>query len=242
MTDNDIQLKLLANVPIDIDGIGNFQLPTIREVIYLGEEQYNYFMSALLFSKDSLSNTDDEIISKMSDYDLFSSLIAHEDSFQHSALSAFSIFMDQKPDLFENGTVYFGELREDAFLDEDKWKLIQKLIRLGNFIPEKKKEEEYKAGNNKAKELIEKIMKKKATQPKKEEAINLHSMISAVGWRMHDVDRILDKTIYQLHDAYYRLMKIDDYKFINTGIYSGSVDGSKIKLPDYFWANVIKNK
>lgn len=246
MTDNDIHLKLLANLPIHIEGIGNFQLPTLRQVIQLGEEQHNYFISALLFSKESLSNTEDEIINKMSDYELFSSLIAHEETFQYSALGAFSIFMDQQPNLFENGSVYFGEeIADNAFLDEDKWRLIQKVVRLGNFIPEKKLEEEYKAGNERAKKFMEKLKRNKAEVEKlkkKNETINLHSMISAVGWRLTDIDRVLDKTIYQLHDAYYRLMKIDDYKFINTGIYSGSVDGSKIKLPDYFWANVIKNK
>lgn len=225
MTDNDIQLKLLANVPIDIDGMVNFQLPTIREIIMMGEEQYNYYMSALLFSKDSLSDSNDEVLGKMNDYEIFSSLIAYEESFQYSAMSAFSIFTDQEPKLFENGAVYFGELSEDSFLDESKWKQMQKIIRLGNYIPEKKKEEEYKAGNNKAKELIDKIMRKKKelNNGNKDEKINLHSIISAVSWRTSGINDILNLTIYQLYDAYHRLNTVDNYHYTFTGIYSGSI-------------------
>jgi hypothetical protein len=79
-----------------------------------------------------------------------------------------------------------------------------------------------------------------AKAKKKDEKINLHSIISAVAWRTVGFNEVLKLTIYQLYDGFYRLGLIDNYHYTFTGIYTGNIDGSKIKLPDINWANTIK--
>jgi hypothetical protein len=151
---------------------------------------------------------------------------------------SFELFLKSKPILLVDGMICFDEISVNKMLTDDKWKLIQKFVKLAHFVQE---EEPYVAGNEKAKKLIEKIRKnKKENAPKQEEKANLHSILSGVAWRTDGIDSLLNKTIYQLYDGYYRLGFIDNYHQVCTGIYTGNVDGSKIKLPDINWANVIK--
>lgn len=241
MNEQDIQLKLLANMPIYIDGIGMLQLPTITEIIKMGESKYNHSLSLMLFTKDYLA-TQNEEVNNFSDFEVMLSLILYDPSFREMMFNTFSIFINSTPNMTEDGILFFGEPKEESILTEEKWTYIQKIIKLGNYI-HGKQEDEYKPGNERARKFIEKQKKNKemvAKLKKKDETINLHSIISAVAWRTNGFNQLLNLTIYQLYDGFYRLGLIDNYHYTFTGIYTGNIDGSKIKLPDINWANIIK--
>jgi hypothetical protein len=238
MNDNDIHLRLLANEPIDV-GIGQFQLPTVREIIRMGESKHNEYLSMLLFNKSYLANRDG--IDEYTDLEVFVTSIFYDPMFRDTVTKAFKLFLNKDMKVTEEGVIYFDEFREDTVFTEEKWMMIKTIAKIGNFIQEKK-EDEYKAANDEAKRLIDFIKNKKKTNTKKEEKINLHSILSAVAWRTNGIDSLLDKTIYQLYDGFYRLRFVDNYNQIYTGIYTGNVDQSKIKLPDIDWANVINIK
>jgi hypothetical protein len=237
MNELDIHLKLFANEPIEIKGIGQFQLPTIREVISMGYTSYLEKMSYLLFSKDSLEELNEEI-ENISDFELMINYNFHAENFRKALSLSFLFFFNNNHKTLDNGLIYFNNFEENTILTEEKWKLIQKIIRTAHFVPEK---EEYVAGNDKAKKLIEKIMKNKKKNEKNQQEgkINLHSILSGIAWRTNGIGSLLDLTIYQLYDGYYRLGVIDNHNYTMTGIYTGNVDGSKIKLLDINWVNKI---
>lgn len=241
MNENDIHLKLLANVPIDIDGIGQFQLPTIREIISMGESQYHNYLSMLMFRKKMIENED---FDDFSDFEIMC-MISYHSPFHYELLKdSYRLFFGkqiQVEKIDDMYFLYFDELSKENILTEEKWEYIKKIARMGNYL-EDKKEEEYVAANEKARKLIEKIMNRKKQEVKKEEKINLRSILSAVSWRTHGIDSLLDKNIYYLYDGYFRLGHVDNFHYINTGIYTGNIDQSKIKLPDFNWANVINIK
>lgn len=236
MIDNDIHLRLLANVPIDV-GVGKFQLPLIKDIIDMGEGVYYGYFNMLNFKKEILQSEED--FDGLSDFEIMGMVFFHSPFHHEIANKSFKLFLNkeiQVTRIDESYVLYFDDLNN--VLTEEKWEYIRKIARIGNFVQEEK--EEYKAGNEKARKLIEKIMNRKKQEPKKEEKINLHSILSAVAWRTNGIDSLLDKTIYQLYDGFYRLRFVDSYNQIYTGIYTGNVDQSKIKLPDYDWANIIK--
>lgn len=242
MNDNDIQLKLLANVPIDMDGVGQFQLPTIKEIIQMGESKHNKYLSMILFSKDYF-NFPGEDLNEYSDMEVLATSIFYDVSFRELVANSFKLFLGKDMKVTEDRIIYFDELSEDSILTEEKWMMIKKVARMGNFIQEKNEDlDAYKAGNERASKFIEKLKQKKAlaAKAKKQDKINLHSIISAVAWRTTGISNLLNLTIYQLYDAYFRLGLIDNYHYTFTGIYTGNIDSSKIKLPDINWANVIK--
>ena len=104
-------------------------------------------------------------------------------------------------------------------------------------------EDEYIAGNERARKFIEQQKKKKAMLAKhKKQTINLRSIISGVGWKAQSFEFISKLNIYQLYDGYGRLGVIDNYHYTMSGLYAGTVDSKSIKLPELNWANIIQLK
>ncbi len=242
MNEKDIHLKLLVNAPIHIDGMGIFKLPKLKEMINMGEDKYNRYLSSMLFSKDALQIESEEI-HKYTDFQILSDIIFHDDKFGSDFLSSLEFFFSEKIDIGDQGGIYFGEITEENKFTEEKWNMAKKLVMIGNFMKEQKKEEEVEAGNEQARKFMEKLKKKKAELAKvkkKDENINLHSIISAVACRSVGFDRVGDLTIYQLYDTFYRLGLIDNYHFTFTGLYTGNISGKDIDLTNINWASVIK--
>lgn len=245
ISDSDLHLKLLAGLPIPVDGMGELTVPTVKEKIQIGLSNYDQHLSYLLFSKNSLREVDDEI-NKLSDFDLLLSLLSYQDSFRESFLNALKFFFSSEPQ-YESAQgitlVYFGELNEDSVLTEERFMFIKKVLMIANNIKDEE-QEEYEPGNERAKKFMEKLKKNKERYAKvKKEKINLHSLISGVAWKTgRGMEETLNLTTYQLYDAYQRLENIDYYHYTLTGIYTGTIDGKQIKLPDINWANIIKQK
>jgi hypothetical protein len=239
LNDNAIHLKFLLGLPVYIEGIGNFYAPSLTEIVDLTEENYNMAVSSLLFDKSQLENNEE--LNEYSNFQVLLSILQADESFQGFFFYGLNLHLDNPPILHPEGIIYFGELSKESILTEDKFDYIKRLVRIANNIPEKKAEEEYKAGNERAKKFIEKMKKQREEISKvKKQKINLHSMISAVGWKAESFDFISKLNIYQLYDGFYRLEVIDNYNYTMTGIYTGNIDGSKIKLADVNWANIIK--
>lgn len=237
MTENDIHLKLLANLPVEIEGLGEITFPNIKEIIRMGENTYSTYISSLLFNKSHLQNT--EGLEEYSDYQLLCSFIEQNDSFRGSFFNALRLFFSKEPSKYMNlGLVYLGDLNDERLLSEESLIQLQKVIKIANFISDEQ-EEEYIPGNERARKFMEKLKKKKAQVQKKPKQ-NLHSIMSAVAWETVGISEVVNLTIYQLYDAYRRLESFNNYHYTLTGIYTGNIDGKKINLPDINWANILK--
>jgi hypothetical protein len=238
LKDSEITLKFQLDLPVYVEGIGNFKPLNIKKIAEIGEEKYNTLLSSLMFSKENLQS--DEGLEEVTDIQVLYMFVNHDEQFRSTFFEAIETHFDSKPLLHEEGFIYFGQLDETTILEDSKMEYIQRLIRLSNFLKEQEKDE-YEAGNERAKKFMEKLRKKKEKLANvKKDQITLQSMISAVGWKSNSFFDVHKLNIYQLNDAFHRLGTIDNYHYTLTGIYSGAVDGSKIKLPDINWANNIK--
>ena len=105
---------------------------------------------------------------------------------------------------------YIGDINNGIFIYRDNYEEIKKVLKLQNYIPDKK--EEFNPANEKAKKLMEKIKRNRKTNNavKKDDSFELYNIISGVAWKSHiGIDSVWDLTIYQLYDAYVRLDLID---------------------------------
>ncbi len=238
LNDNDIHLKFLMGLPVYVDGIGNFHSPYLTEIVDLTEENYNLSISSILFDKKNLEDQSD--LDDFSNFQVLLSAIYQDTSFREFFFYGLNLHLDASPTQHPEGLIYFGELSEDSVLTEEKFEYLKRLVRIANNLQVKVEEDEFKAGNEQARKLIEKIKKNRAKSKPSQQPINLHSIISAVGWKAESFNFISKLNIYQLYDGFYRLGVIDNYNNTMTGIYTGNIDGSKIKLPEINWANIIK--
>lgn len=249
LKDEEIHLKFLLGQSIYVDGIGELHSPLLKEIVSLTESVYNQSFSALLLSKDSLGMPEET--KDRTDFQIISYIIQHDASIRDVFFCGLNLHFNKEPKVYffvdeeteiEHMLVYFDELSAESILTEEKYEYIKRLVRIANNVTEDEKES-YDAGNEQARKFIEKLKKKKAKMAEhKKPKINLHSIISAVAWKVQGFDFINQLNIYQLYDGYYRFNLLDDYKFTMGGIYAGTVDASKIKLEDINWANVVNTK
>lgn len=243
LSDDDIHLKFLLGLPVHIYGIGDFNAPLLIDVVNATESIYNQAISTILLTKDKLKNTDD--LENYSELDIVSTFALHDGSFRELFFYGLKLHLNESPTIHEKGFMYFGELSDSSILTYEKFMFIRRLIRIANNIQEaQKKEDEFIPGNEQARKFMEELKRNEEllAQAKRKDSkpINLHSLISSVGWKAKNFNFINQLNIYQLYNGYFRLSTIDNYHYTMTGLYSGTIDSKSVKLPEINWANIIK--
>lgn len=240
-----LELKLLGGYPIETE-VGNMIQPKIKDIIEIDEGQYNQYIGLLLYDTDTLEVNKEALksigIDKLTTFDfLVLQSIANED-FKNIIINALQFFFKQPAHLLsEYGIFYIGELANQQFITTENYDYIKKVLIKMNYLKDMEEEEELQFANEMAREWYLNIKKAEQNHPKPKPQVNLHSIISAMMWRTNkSVDEILNMTIYQLYDGYHRLFLIDDCLSTKQGIYSGTVDGSKLKPAELNWAKIIK--
>jgi hypothetical protein len=237
----DIELKLLAGMPIEIEGAGLFYSPTLREIISLGYSVYTKYISAILFDKSNIEGAESADISN---FEFLFGLSIHNEDFRNTITDALSFFFRKETQLYADDTgafFYLGDL--SCRVNESNFETIQDVVKKANHI-KITKEPEFRPANDKAREMIEKILAARKNRPKPKEKMNLHSIISGLAWRNNGINlvNIFDLTIYQVYDGFFRTEKIDNYQFTLSGIYAGTVNGKEINYQNIHWTRIIEEE
>ena len=247
VVDNDINLKLLAGMHIDINNLGVLTPLKLKQIIDLGEQVYNELLSVLLIDKSNIEGLKEEEFSNLEILMVYS---YQNIEFREKVLKSLKLFLGNEFFMSNEGLFYCRKLISDNYglfvyknlvLDKDPFDDFQYVLKKANHI-ENKKEDEIIPGNERARKFMEKLKLSKQNI-KKPETMNLHSIISGIAWKSNNTNiiNIFDLTIYQLYDAYHRLENIDNYHYTLSGLYAGTVDGKNINLSKITWTKIIKN-
>jgi hypothetical protein len=72
------------------------------------------------------------------------------------------------------------------------------------------------------------------------ESTALLSILSSIAWKNKlYINNLLDYTVSQIYDGYFRINNIDNYDKTMYGIYSGNIDGSNIDMEKLNWSKVL---
>ena len=247
VVDNDINLRLLAGMTIDINNLGVLTPLKLKEITNIGESNYNELLSVLLIDKSNIEGLNDQEICNL---ELLMVYSYQNIEFREKVLKSLKLFLGNEFFMSNEGLFYCRKLISDNYglfvyknlvLDKDPFDDFQYVLKKANHI-ENKKEDEIIPGNERARKFMEKLKLSKQNI-KKPETMNLHSIISGIAWKSNNINiiNIFDLTIYQLYDAYHRLENIDNYHYTLSGIYAGTVDSENINLSKITWTKIIKN-
>ena len=247
VVDNDINLRLLAGMTIDINNLGVLTPLKLKEITNIGESNYNELLSVLLIDKSNIEGLNDQEICNL---ELLMVYSYQNIEFREKVLKSLKLFLGNEFFMSNEGLFYCRKLISDNYglfvyknlvLDKDPFDDFQYVLKKANHI-ENKKEDEIIPGNERARKFMEKLKLSKQNI-KKPETMNLHSIISGIAWKSNNTNiiNIFDLTIYQLYDAYHRLENIDNYHYTLSGLYAGTVDGKNINLSKITWTKIIKN-
>ena len=245
--DSDIKLKLLFGKPINI-GICKIYPLTIEEIVEMGEQLYNQYLGILLYDVDLLDINkkmlEEMQIDKFTTYHFLLMQSYKDEEFKNLVIKAFECFI--KEDIYyDDKSFTFYLLKENNTIAYpitfEIYELFKKILIRQNFLEELEEEEELIFGNEIAKKWYLDMKKKEKNKPKPKGNVDLQSIISAVKWHSKkSKQEILDMTIYELWDGYYRLSVIDNCNNLAQGIYHGTIDAKKIKDNELNWGKIIK--
>lgn len=237
----EVKLKLLANRPIFLPEAGFIYPPTLNQIIDIGFGGYNELLSCLLIDKTAFKQQPQE---EFVNSDIFFFNCLQNIEFRKLSEQIASVLFRSESSFFTTEETIGIRVGESGCIKHENFDDFQTILRLMNNIKEPESEPEYKAGNSKAQEMINMIMrnKKKQPKPKANSKMDLHSIISGLAWKDNGINltNIFDLNIYQIYNGLFTTNNIDNYNFTVTGVYAGTLDGKKIKMEDLHWANKIK--
>jgi hypothetical protein len=243
----DIELKLLAGIPIEIENVGKLYPLTIRDIALLGNDKFNMYISSLVFDVENLDNYEDNLdkFDDLSTFDVISVYCIHDEKFRNLTIEALNTFFKEEIIFYAKYSVFIvGDIDNKNIINRDNYDDIKYVLRKQYNIAKMEKET-HNPANERAKKMIEEIEMAKKDKPKikPKEKINLHSIISSIAWKSHiGINAIWDLTVYQLYDAFYRLGLIDNYDKIMSGIYAGTASYKYINYDDINWSKIIEFK
>jgi hypothetical protein len=233
MNNDDLELKLLAGVPIETE-VGKLHPLKLSEIMEIGEKQYNAYLGSIIISPKQLDIKDKSVKS----FHLALGGCIENALFRKNFMQGLSIFFKTDVKLHTSGYFLVG----DKILNQDNFDEIQTIIKKQNFISEVKDEfEKYKISDDEdTKRILEmrKKIKEKIKKENRDNGLNLHDVISIVASYVPNVNlfNVWDLTVYQLYTLYSRLMMKANYES-NFAIYLQGEDPSKLGTP--YWARKI---
>ncbi len=239
MNEDDLNLRLLAGMPINIEGVGKIFSPTLREIIEVGESIYNQYLSAFLFDKN---NIETDIKEDISNFEMMFAYAYHHEDFRKILLESIEFFFKDKAHLNHDGRDVFL-LFKDGKIEKSVFEDVQNILKVANWLSKTQEEnEQYNPADEETARVIREMLERRRKKAKPKPTVSLYSIISAMSWKSPDINinKILDLTIFQLYDGFRRLEKIDSIHYTLNGIYSGNVDAKKINMSDLNWAKIIE--
>lgn len=231
-------LRLLAGLPIEIEEVGNIHPLRLKEIANIGESNYNRYLSSLTINVEDVVEDLDNIY-EYETFDVVVAMCIQEDGFREIVLTALRLFFCESEIEFvaDMGLFFLGDVAEQRVIHRNNYEKIKNTLLLQNYIPLHVKPN---FGNDRAKELYERIRKnKREYSSSQNDDSRLFSIISSISWKSRIGLPVWDLTVYQLFDAYYRLNVVDQYEHTMRGIYAGTIDGQKVKQKELDWSKSI---
>lgn len=195
----------------------NIHQPTIKEIAYIGEENFFTGCELLNFSKDILTTEDKSLLENKSNFEIFMSIMKDKNSvaIQKSRLSAMLVLTLLFPDYnyaFMKDQLAFS-LKDDNeeiyFINKDNFEEFKKIL-VEMFCLKRGRDEnlEYNPQSEMARRIADKLRKGRAkaaaAKPSKKTSL-LSRYVSVLTVGEHkNMNDLLQLTVYQLFDEFER--------------------------------------
>lgn len=240
----DISLDLMAGDPIYLEKVGHVHSPLVKEIKDVTEQKYQEYLSMIMINKESVE-LDTKENEELTNYDIIFALCLQDKNFLDRFVNSLSFFLKQPITFVEDGVFVVGEIKENileenGFLTRDNYSDFVEIVRKQNGI---KKPKQYKAANDAAQKMIEKIKKNNKEKPKTQDEPSLADIVSSIYWKSNkSKEEIWGMTIFELYNGLQRLNIIDDYSNTMLGVYTGNIDTKKMNLKKVNWMKPIKDE
>ncbi len=256
---NDLELKLLSGFPLDLNESIKIHPIKLKDVVMIGEMQYNYYLSKICLDIENLL-IDEKLRTELNNQGITSYLLILSQCFNNENilndfLKAMSFFLKQKVVFLDDfGIFYIGEkdleeikdslkgltkleeLDNKSFITQNNFDAFKDIIKLQNCL--KKVSDQFNPINERAKNIIEKmkIARQKVNRAKtgEQEPLNLSDLISVFCAfnKTMAINQVWEMTFYQFDNQFKRTQLIHDYEISVQSLLHGA-DSKKVKIENF---------
>lgn len=185
--------------------------PTLKEIGYIGENEFHIGSHFLIFSKDNLPEKDKEGLENQSDFDIFMSVMNSRDKARHKtdALLVLALLFPTAKIKIEKDKILLQLENFSSSINNNNFSDFKQIINEIFCLKTSEEDKEYNPADELAAKIAEKIKKGKAKRSHKEEGIENLSIYSkyisilSVGLQKN-INELLNYTVYQLRYEFKR--------------------------------------
>ena len=238
MLDNELLLLSGNDIPF-YGGHINIHQPTIKEIGYIGEEQFHVGSRFLLFNKENLNIEDKSDLENQSDFNIFMAIMNSKQNAKHknNALMVLTLMFPNVRFKIDKDKILLQQenIEVKSSINELNFEEFQDIVRQMFCLTQVEGGNGYNPGDAYAEKLAEKFRQRqqKLAEQKGEKGqkINLFSRyisILAVGLQK-DMNELLNYTVYQLFDEFKRYQTKQDFDIYIQAKMAGAKDLEEVK-------------
>lgn len=219
---NGIELKLLAGLPIEIDGIGKVFAPSLREIASIGEDRYNQYLSVILFDKSRVEDAKEDF----GDFEYLYLVSYHNKLYNQMTLDGLKFFSKEIATFSDiNQKEVNCKLGDHGVINKNNFPIMQKVVKLQNCLEHQDSTKD-NPSNEKARQLLEKkkMLSKKVAKAKSSDGnsdpLTLFDLVSILAsssnYNLSSNENnpmsVWNLTMFQFNDAFNRLKIFKEYE------------------------------
>lgn len=184
-------------------------VPTLKEIGYIGEENFHMGCHFIIFDKNNLSQEDKDNLVHLSNFDIFMSVMNSHDKTVHktNALSVLSLLFPGYEIKFEKDKMLLQKENFSSIINQQNYEDFKSILSQ-IFCLEAEKDENINPADALAAKIAEKIKKGKEKAAKAKggnlKKLNIYSRYISILSTGNNLIDYLNYTIYQLRDQFER--------------------------------------
>lgn len=237
----DCQLALMTGIDIPIEELQvNVHQPTIKEISYIGEENFFTALQYLTINKKNFIK-DKAVLNQTSNFQLFCAILEEESDSnkKDSIVNLLTLLFPSYKIFFTPQSIILNKTDGTLIIDDNNFEIVQELIKKIFNISSSSNTATFNPQGKKAQEIADKIMKgrKRISEEKgdhKESVLSRYLSVLAIG-NHQSLLELINLTIYQLYDQIERYVKFVNWDIdIQTRLAGAKND----KKPDSWMENI----
>ena len=205
--------------------------PRLKEIGYIGENEFHIGSHFLVFSKNNLSEKDKVNLENQSDFDIFMSVMNSRDKANHKtdALLVLALLFPDAKIKIEKDKILLQLENFSSSINKNNFNDFKQIINEIFCLNETAEDNIYNPADDLAAKIAEKIKKGKEKRNHKEENLEKLSIYSryisilSVGLQK-SINDLLEYTVYQLRDEFKRFQLKQDFDIYIEAKLAGAKD------------------
>lgn len=210
--------------------------PTLKEIGYIGEDNFHIGSHFLIFSKDKLLDKDKVVSENQSDFDIFMSVMNSKGKIAHktSAMMVLALLFPTAKIKIEKDKILLQLENFSSSINKSNFDDFKSIINDIFCLEVSEEDAEYNPADDLAKKIAEKIKKGKQARKHQNENVDKISIYSkyisilSVGLQK-DKNELLNYTVWQIRDEYKRFILKQNFDIYTKAKLAGAQDLEEVE-------------